>query len=402
LFVYAAALVAGMLLSRGLGPVGRGELAAVVLWGSLAFDIGALGTPNAVAYFAAAAGPGRPNPGLAIMRLGYPILSGVAVAVFFVLVIGSGDAVKPSGSVIAITVVWIPLLFAFGLLTRNAQGHGRMTLFNTARLISGVGAPLGIAVLAAAAALTVQSAMVTYALALAGAVAVVLLRNRADASADRTMQVERKTRKRFWNYSLWSAASILAVKGNRSFDLLLLSLLGAAADLGWYTVAATSALTVAIIGESLGMHAFERVAREPQTKARYALVRRYLGATLGLSVAVGAAFWVLAPWLVPLVYGSDFVPSVTPARYLIFGGLAVSTSRLLGSVLNALGKPRAVAVSEFLGAAATLIGLLIWGVDSLSVVAAVAVAGYAVTAVIEILLIDRALRRGSDVVRAEA
>ena len=153
LTVYAATLVAGMLLSRGLGPAGRGELAAVVLWGSLAFDIGALGTPHAVAYFAASAGPGRRNPGLVIMRVAFPLLSLAAMAVFFVLVLGSGDAIKPAPDVIVVTVVWIPFLFAFGILTRDAQGHGRMTLFNSARLISGVGAPIGIACLAIVAAL---------------------------------------------------------------------------------------------------------------------------------------------------------------------------------------------------------------------------------------------------------
>jgi O-antigen/teichoic acid export membrane protein len=328
------------------------------------------------------------------MRVAYPLLSLVAVAVFFVLVLGSGDAIKPAANVIVVTILWIPLLFAFGILTRDAQGHGRMALFNTARLISGVGAPIGIAVLAFAAALTVQSAMVIYTLGLAAAVVVVLVRNVARAEVNEVAIAASEERKRFWKYSLWSAASVLAVKGNRSFDLLLLSLLGIAADVGWYTVAATSALTVAIIGESLGMHAFERIVREQRTKSRRALLRRYLGATLGLSVAAGAAFWLLAPWLVPWVYGADFSPAVAPARYLIFGGVAVSTSRLLGSALNALGMPRAVAVSEFIGAAITLVGLLVWGVDSLSVVAGVAVTGYAITALIEMLLIDRALKRG--------
>ncbi len=391
--VYAALLVAGMLLSRGLGPVGRGELAAVLLWGSTAFDIGALGTTQAVAFFAASSRDGDTNPGMVIMRRAYPVLAALAVGVFLAIVVGSGDGVAPSAGVILATIAWIPLLLAFGLVSKNAQGHGRMGLFNVARLVSGVGPAAGIAVLAALSVLSVQSAVIVYALGLAAATAMVVARS-GGVDGGRTVVVTAIERKRFWGYSLWSAASVLAVKGNRTFDLLMLSFLGAAADIGFYTVAATSALTVAIIGESLGMHAFERIVREPGADTRRSLIRRYLLATLGLSIAAGAVFWLLAPTLLPFVYGTDFTPSVAPARILIVGGVAVSASRLLGTTLSALGLPRAVAVSETIGAMVTLVGLLVWGVDVLSVVAGVAVAGYAVTALVELLLIAHALRSG--------
>lgn len=392
--VLVAALVAGMALSRALGPVGRGEVAALLLWGSIAFDIGGLGVPYAVAFYAAQTPPGHGEVGMTIARRMFPALAAISVALFVLLVIGSGDTVEADIGVIAVMVLWVVLFLAAELLKRRAQGHGEMGVFNLANLLSGAVPAVGIVLLALLSVLTVRSTIVIYTVTLALAFVYLLkvgtVKRVVGATQGPTEVTELK--RPFWRYSLWSMVSVLAVKGNRSFDLLLLSLAGTAADIGYYAVAATSALTVAIVGESLGLHLFQRVARESDVGVQRRLSQRYLLGTLGLSTLIGLVFWVLAPWLIPFVYGGDFSPAVTPARILVIGGMFVSSSRLLGEVLKALGSPRAVAVAELLGAGLTLAGLVLFGVDSLVVVAWVAVAGYGATAVIEIMLASRAFR----------
>jgi O-antigen/teichoic acid export membrane protein len=392
--VLVAALVAGMALSRALGPVGRGEVAALLLWGSTAFDIGGLGTPYAVAFYSAKTRPGHRDAGMAIARRLFPVLAAISIAFFLAFVLGSRDTVDVGVGVIMVMVLWVVLFLAAELFKRSAQGHGHMGVFNLANLLSGAVPAVGIVFLAVLSILTVQSTIVIYTITLAFAFIYLVRWGTADGASggpDDAAEIA-ELKKPFWRYSVWSMVSVLAVKGNRSFDLLLLSLAGAAADIGYYAVAATSALTVAIVGESLGLHLFQRVARESDADVQERLVVRYLLATVGLSALVGLVFWLLAPSLIPLVYGSDFSPAVTPARILVVGGLLVSSSRLLGEVLKAKGSPRAVAASEFVGAALTLAGLLIWGVESLTAVAWVAVAGYGATAVIEILLTGRAFR----------
>ena len=46
-------LVTGILAARLLGPVGRGELAAIQTWPSVMATIAMLGLPEAVVYFSA-------------------------------------------------------------------------------------------------------------------------------------------------------------------------------------------------------------------------------------------------------------------------------------------------------------------------------------------------------------
>jgi O-antigen/teichoic acid export membrane protein len=381
-----------MVLSRGLGPEGRGEVAAILLWGSTAFDIGGLGTPYAVAFYAAKRNPGSPDPGMAITRRAFPALAALSIALFAGFVVASGDTVGPDPLVLGAMVFWIVLFLAAEVMKRRAQGYGEMAIFNLAGLVSGAAPVLGIAALALFSALTVQSTIFVYTLCLLAA-AVYLARWDSAGGSPRVVHIEREVRKDFWKYSLWSMVSVLAVKGNRSFDLLLLSLAGVAADIGYYAVAASSALTVSIVGESLGLHLFQRVARDPGVRTQVSLVAQYSMATFGLSVAAGIVFWLLAPTLIPLVYGEDFSPAVTPARILIVGGVLVSASQLLGEVLKALGSPRLVAAAELAGAVVTLAGLLVFGVDALSTVAVVAVAGYAATTLVEGLLTTRALVR---------
>ena len=271
--VLLAALVAGMVLSRGLGPEGRGEVAAILLWGSTAFDIGGLGTPYAVAFYAARSSPGSPSPGMIITRRAFPALAALSLALFAAFVVGSGEAVKPEAPVLGVMVFWIVLFLAAEVMKRRAQGHGEMAVFNLAGLLSGAAPVLGIAGLALFSALTVQSTIVVYTLSLAAA-AIYLARWGAIGEVPRAVRIDRGVRREFWQYSLWSMVSVLAVKGNRSFDLLLLSLAGVAADIGYYAVAASSALTVSIVGESLGLHLFQRVAREPEIRTQVSLVAR--------------------------------------------------------------------------------------------------------------------------------
>ena len=52
--ILGCGLVTGLIAARSLGPAGRGELAAIVVWTNVLLYAGTIGLPEAVAYFAAA------------------------------------------------------------------------------------------------------------------------------------------------------------------------------------------------------------------------------------------------------------------------------------------------------------------------------------------------------------
>src|SRR5437867_12602404 len=53
LFLSACGIVTGILLARLLGPVERGELAAITLWPIMILTQGGLGIPHTTAFFVA-------------------------------------------------------------------------------------------------------------------------------------------------------------------------------------------------------------------------------------------------------------------------------------------------------------------------------------------------------------
>ena len=259
LSILAAQTLGGILLARSLGPAGRGEFAALVLWAALAFDIAALGTPGAVAYWAASSDP---RAGLRLVRRAYPVLAFAGVALFAILLFLSGRAGSLALVGICAFALWVPIRIGVMPMIRYEQGCGNMVVFNRLRAVPEIGPVLGYAVAAMFGVLTVGVASTSVLVFLVAAGLWAMREVRRTGSAHRaTADSPRVVSPRaFWKYSLAEWVSVLATKGNRTIDLFLLTMLAVStAQIGLYAVAATAAAVLAVIGVSLGMVLFPRV-----------------------------------------------------------------------------------------------------------------------------------------------
>ena len=128
-------LVNSILLSRWLGPDGRGEIAAAMLWPTLMVYLSSMGLITAIMYFAALP-ESRPQQIFANAMWLAPAQGAVAIlAGFFALpwLLRSQTAAVVAASRVYLLVIPLSLLTQYGISI--LQGQMRIAAFNWLRII---------------------------------------------------------------------------------------------------------------------------------------------------------------------------------------------------------------------------------------------------------------------------
>jgi O-antigen/teichoic acid export membrane protein len=157
-----------------------------------------------------------------------------------------------------------------------------------------------------------------------------------------------------FRFGIRSHVSFVATSLNERFDQLVVSIVLAPVSLGMYVVAATLTSLTSLVGSTVSILALPELARLRDDAARAALARRLGLITLACASAVTLPVLLLAPVLLRTAFGPAFADAATPARILLVGAIALTTARLLGSILKGLGLPLQAAGGELCALAVTL------------------------------------------------
>jgi O-antigen/teichoic acid export membrane protein len=185
-------------------------------------------------------------------------------------------------------------------------------------------------------------------------------------------KVSREHYKELFNFGVSVAGNnILKVLVRRSDDFLIGYFLGPTL-LGFYTIGYRLLLVVIrlVTGiiNAVAFPTFSRLQQNPKKllKAFYK-VTQYTS-LLALPVFLGLA--ILAPELVPAVFGEQWLPSVPVMQVLAFSGILQSVTAFNRSIMRASGKPNWELGIMTLTAAFSVIGFLIavkWGIVAVAV-----------------------------------
>lgn len=359
--IQSIGLVTGILAARFLGPVGRGELAAVVVWVSMIAYFGNLGLPAAIAY-AAARDPGRVrtligNSFISVL-VQWPLLVVAGLLVLYQVLNGYTKLVQE------LAVVYLCLYVPVNLSTLYAnailQGLGHYAGFNAVRLCVPVSYLIGLGTLlwldrftvAGVLAANFLSNFATLLLALG------LLLPRVRVAPERRW-LDLPALKRDLRYGLSAHLGTLQPFTGLQMDVLLLTLLLPAHDLGVYMAALAGAGLIRAQGVALGMVAMPEVARRREGSRQFRTIMRFASFTLLLG---GVTAFVLAYWahpLVALVYGDPFSGAAGALGLLALGALAASVNRILADGLRGMGRPFSGTAAELASVAVGVPGILV-------------------------------------------
>lgn len=348
-------VITGVLLARTLGPSGRGELAAILLWPGMLAILGSLGLGDAIAYHTAR----RTAPTQAIVGTAaafWAVQSAAVVAVGAVLVpLLLGHYGRHATYAALLYLAYTPFFLASAYVMCLLQGLRRFGAFQVLRLSLIVLTAAGLVLLALLAELSVGTAVAVYlgTHVIVGVASLFLLRG----ACKQRPTFDRELARALFGFSVRSHTSNVSSVFNERLDQLVISVFLAPVQLGLYVTAATLTSLTSLVGQSVSMIALPVVAAERPGPAQAAVVRRYVRVTILGATALTVPMVVLTPTVIALFFGDAFAPAATVTRVLLVAAVALTTTRLVQSMLKAAGRPLDAGISEFVALGATVASL---------------------------------------------
>jgi O-antigen/teichoic acid export membrane protein len=357
LFIAATAAIGGILSARLLGPTGRGELAAALVWAATLSVIGTLGLPQALTYFTAS------HPAdvgdifaTAMVMLVAQSLGTLAVGYLAIDIISRYQPLPVES--IRLYLLSIPFTLLTTYLNTIAQGLKRFTLFNAIRIASSAGYIISLFL---AGMLGQHRAKDIIILLLVSSITIAIgglyffLREIKPKGNFHWQQTHR-----LLGYGLRSYWGSLSWMANGRLDQFVMSMsafinLNA---LGEYAVAVSYSSVLFPLSGAFASTLYPRVAGGHKTDAPYR-ISKVLKLNLFLTGMGAVLLSVLTPLLIPLLFGSNFTSSIYPAMILLLGSVFLGCNYVLSDGLRGMGHPLITSIGETAGAGMTVLGLIL-------------------------------------------
>lgn len=351
-------LVVGMLnsviLSRWLGPTGRGEIAAVLLWPTLLTYLGITGAIQSLVYYSA-----RPNAdtrsifanslvftlivSLVLLPLGF-------VAMPLLLADQAESIVTPA----RLFLLNIPLLTLTEFASSLLRGKMRIGTYNVLRAVIPVGYLLGTVALYVTDALDVWHVVVLQlALLSLKLIASFVLLHVFDVAIG--IRPDIALAKQMFRYGGQVHVGSLSQLTNWRLDQTLMAAWLPPSELGLYVVAVSTSQLLLAPSQALQLVALPKIAAEVDQAKQQNLLRSifqgYWIAVLFATPVLG----VLLYWAIPIIYGTEFRAAVWPAEVLVVGSLLMGAKEVLTTGTRALGQPWLSSKAELVAVVATVV-----------------------------------------------
>lgn len=331
-------LANSILLSRWLGPVGRGEIAAAMLWPMLLVYLSSIGLIVSTVYFTSLPNS-RPQ---VIFRnataLGL-ILSAITLPLGYVLLPWLLKSQTPSvvgASRFFLLVIPISLITQFGIGV--LQGRMQMSEFNWLRLVIPLGYLIGTVALMAAGRLNLISILLLH-LFLNVAVLLSTLAVLAKSRIYIGVRTDRRLAKEMLKYGSKVHVGNISGLANLNLDQVLMAAWFPPAYLGLYVVAVSSAGLSQIFSQAVQTVATPGITRRESKSERIAVLQGVFRQYWLISLLVASAIGVGLPVAIPIVFGAGFRDSIWPAEVLLLGSCVVGAKQVLAGGAQALGNP---------------------------------------------------------------
>jgi antigen flippase len=346
IFILSINFGTGIITARLLGPYGRGEQAAIILWPQALAVATTLGLPSAVLYNLRRH-PDRASQLFSAALLIGALMGGIAT-VTGVLIIPrwltqySSEVVHfAQWAMFTAPLMLLSLIFNFVL-----QAREEFTLYNAVRYLNPLATLLVLVSLALIHDLTPFNAALAY---LAPTVPIFLW------MLVRLWRLYRPT----WRGMGW-AAKRLTSYGVRSYGVDLVGQLSAYLDrafvvgmltpvsMGLYAVALSLAQMVNVFPNAAVSVLFPKASGRSVEEAASLAGRAARGSvTMTTLAAVGLA--ILSPWALSIVYGREFLDAIHVFKLLLFVMVLRSVTYVLFQTFMAVGRPGLATIPQIVG-----------------------------------------------------
>lgn len=380
-------LITAPILARALGPVGRGELAAILQPTTVAGAVASIGAPAAVAFFVA-----KSFNANRVQRLGFATVgvstSLVILGLFFYSFIVSSSIGLSQPLVFLLWLGVIPGAF-FAVRRAAWQGTRRYGPIDVERSTSGI---LRLVVVVSLFILGVSSAGIFAAAYLLASFGASLALLRPLRPADRGMAANGPSARSFVSYSVLASMGTIAFTLNNRLDQALLPATVSATELGYYSVAVTVAEVPLIISTVTARNLMAESAGGVGSKQ---MTHTAVLGGIGMIAVCGLAA-ASVPLALPAIFGADFAGSIVLTQLLLLAAIVTAVGECLGAVITGKGFPGWASLGPAVGALTTIaVFIFFWREMTVELAAVLAICAQAATAVasgVVVLLLARSRR----------
>jgi O-antigen/teichoic acid export membrane protein len=325
-----------LIVARTLGAAGRGEVAFLTTIAVLCSTLGLLGIDDANVNLAGRE-PAR-RRALATNSLILSALIGVALAAVLIPLTSAypGLAGNAASGLRGLAVAAIPVIILKTTLKFLLQADFRFAVSNAVWMMPPLLTFLANAVLAVTGHLTVAASFTAWVsahvLATALLVGYVALRSTGFGRPD--VAVARQT----LHFGGRSHVGRVMMVGNYRLDQWLVGAIAGNRELGLYSVAVSLAEVLFYLPTALTIAQRPYLVRAAKPDAGRRAARAFrASATLTLVAAAGLA--LIAPIVMPPLFGDEFRDSVHQLQILVVGAVGILALKLLGNALTAQQRP---------------------------------------------------------------
>ncbi len=325
-----------LVISRALGPTGRGEVAFLITVGYLTAQFASLGVQQANANIGGSEPEAQPS--LATNSLGISLGLGIVAIGVLAVLIGAFPAVGAHSGSLArwIAFASIPAVIFADYLATLMQSDYRFAPVNVAAIVAPLAIIAANGALALAGLLTPTRAVAAWAggqlirtLALAGYMG---LRGRGFGRPEPALA------RRMLGFGLRTHATRVMSFGNYRLDQWLVGSIAGARELGLYSVAVAWSEGLFFLPNALAAVQRPDLVRASPGEA-YVRARRAHLVGQAVTLLLALVMIAFAGPLCTVVFGPAFHGSVAELRILALGGFGIAALKQLGDALTAQRKP---------------------------------------------------------------
>lgn len=378
-------IATGLLAARLLLPEGRGELAEIMLWPGLLMEFGILAMSDALLYRAATRAAAPKTLFATVIWIGVGLTALLTAAGYLVIpYMMTNDSAAVRAVESWYIAAYVPVYLFSLFVATMFQGHLDLVAWNVVRALVGLGYLGFIGVLHFAGRTDVESFAMAYVAGtlLSGFVGFAWLARKGWVG----WRPDLATAKGLLGYGARLHVGEMVNSLRQRVDQMGVSLYLTASDMGHYVVALTVANGPMILVNTVAGVAFPKISQAPDPAEKLRIFGTYLRLAMALSVASAAGLSLLAPWLVPLIFGRAFEESAVLCQIMLLGLPFFAAKLMFIQALNAFDKSLAIGWAEAAGLVAAVASLAVlmpaigirgaaWALVIANVVALLAMAG---------------------------
>ncbi len=350
-----ATLVTAAITARHLGPAGRGVLVAAIGWVTMFSTFGFLSLSQVVVFLAAGKQPDEWLPrvlGSMAAIVGTVAFLGAVLAA--VLYFATGG--KLFHHIPAMTLLIAFVAFPFMLWIENGNGVlmalGKLPVLNGAQVAGGTAALLLTYLAVGPLRFGVNGAVGAWAVAQG---VIVLISLTYAVRRARTLVVDRAALRDLLGGGAKLHLNAIGTYLFTQANILILNHYRTANETAWFQLAVQIITAIQIIPMAVSTVAYTLVSKHGPDGA-WPQQRKLLVESVVLVIALGAIAYFVSPWVVPLIFGRDFMPAIPILRILLLSIPGMALSAVMASQWISRGLFVQAAGITLLTGALTVIG----------------------------------------------